>query len=44
MMTNIDTRNLDALAGAVYSTVGRGTEGGPTSSCRLSMTGVDRGE
>jgi peptidoglycan hydrolase-like protein with peptidoglycan-binding domain len=44
MMTNIDTRNLDALAGAVYFTVGRGTEGGPTSSYRLSVAGVDRSE
>jgi peptidoglycan hydrolase-like protein with peptidoglycan-binding domain len=44
MMTNIDTRNLDALAGAVYFTVGRGTEGGPTSSHRLSVAGVDRSE
>ena len=25
MMTNIDTRYLDTLAGAVYFTVGRGT-------------------
>jgi peptidoglycan hydrolase-like protein with peptidoglycan-binding domain len=45
MMTNIDTRNLDALAGAVYFTVGRGTEGGsPASSYRLSVAGVDRNE
>lgn len=43
-MTNIDTRNLDALAGAVYFTVGRGTEGGPTASYRLSVAGVDRSE
>lgn len=44
-MTNIDTRNLDALAGAVYFTVGRGTEGGsPASSYRLSVAGVDRNE
>lgn len=42
-MTNIDTRNLDALAGAVYFTVGRGTEGGP-ASYRLSVAGVDRNE
>lgn len=42
-MTNIDTRNLDALAGAVYFTVGRGTEGGP-ASYRLSVAGVDRSE
>ena len=45
MMTNIDTRNLDTLAGAVYFTVGRGTEGGsPASSYRLSVAGVDRNE
>lgn len=45
MMTNIDTRNLDTLAGAVYFTVGRGTEGGsPASSYRLSVAGVDRSE
>lgn len=44
-MTNIDTRNLDTLAGAVYFTVGRGTEGGsPASSYRLSVAGVDRNE
>jgi hypothetical protein len=42
-MTNIDTRNLDALAGAVYFTVGRGTEGG-SASYRLSVAGVDRSE
>ena len=42
-MTNIDTRNLDAVAGAVYFTVGRGTEGGP-ASYRLSVAGVDRSE
>jgi peptidoglycan hydrolase-like protein with peptidoglycan-binding domain len=44
-MTNIDTRNLETLAGAVYFTVGRGTEGGsPASSYRLSVAGVDRNE
>lgn len=44
-MTNIDTRNLDALAGAVYFTVGRGTEGGsPATAFRLSVAGVDRSE
>lgn len=42
-MTNIDTRNLDALAGAVYFTVGRGTEGGP-ASYRLSVAGVSGNE
>jgi peptidoglycan hydrolase-like protein with peptidoglycan-binding domain len=40
---NIDTRNLDALAGAVYFTVGRGTEGG-SASYRLSVAGVDKSE
>lgn len=38
-MTNIDTRNLDAVAGAVYFTMGRGTEGG-ADSYRLSIAGV----
>ncbi|MGO1069333.1 peptidoglycan-binding protein [Lysobacter sp. CA199] len=42
-MANIDTRNLNAVAGAVYFTVGRGTEGGP-ASYRLSVAGVDRSE
>lgn len=42
-MANIDTRNLDATAGAVYFTVGRGTEGG-SASYRLSVAGVSRGE
>lgn len=38
-MANIDTRNQDALAGAVYFTVGRGTEGGH-DSYKLSIAGV----
>ncbi|WP_226468470.1 peptidoglycan-binding protein [Luteimonas panaciterrae] len=42
-MTNIDTRNLDATAGAVYFTVGRGTEGG-SASYRLSVAGVSGNE
>lgn len=42
-MTNIDTRNLDATAGAVYFTVGRGTEGG-SASYRLSVAGVSGSE
>lgn len=43
MAVNINTRSLDALAGAVYFTVGRGTEGG-SASYRLSIAGVDRSE
>jgi len=42
-MTNINTRDLDTVAGAVYFTVGRGTEGGG-ASYRLSVAGVDRSE
>ncbi|MHB1057920.1 MAG: XVIPCD domain-containing protein [Rhodanobacter sp.] len=40
MTDNIDTRNIDAVAGAVYFVVGRGTEGGPSDSYRLSVAGV----
>jgi hypothetical protein len=36
----IDTKNLDSTAGAVYFVVGRGTEGGPSDSYRLSVAGV----
>lgn len=39
-MAGPDTRNPDALAGAVYFIVGRGTEGGP-ASYRLSVAGVN---
>ncbi|MEV5121089.1 peptidoglycan-binding protein [Stenotrophomonas indicatrix] len=42
MPNNIDTRNLDATAGAVFFTVGRGTEGGG-SSYHLSIAGITRG-
>src|SRR5262245_7317397 len=43
MSGNLDTRNLDTLAGAVYFTVGRGTEGG-SASYRLSVAGVEKSE
>lgn len=42
MPNNIDTRNLDATAGAVFFAVGRGTEGGG-SSYHLSIAGVTEG-
>jgi peptidoglycan hydrolase-like protein with peptidoglycan-binding domain len=42
MPNNIDTRDLDALSGAVYFSVGRGTEGG-SASYRLSVAGVTYG-
>lgn len=42
MPTNIDTRNLDATAGAVFFAVGRGTEGG-ASSYHLSIAGITEG-
>ncbi|HDS1147159.1 MULTISPECIES: peptidoglycan-binding protein [Stenotrophomonas] len=41
MPNNIDTRNLDATAGAVFFAVGRGTEGGG-SSYHLSIAGITR--
>ncbi|WP_099588712.1 peptidoglycan-binding domain-containing protein [Stenotrophomonas maltophilia] len=42
MPTHIDTRNLDATAGAVFFAVGRGTEGGG-SSYHLSIAGITKG-
>lgn len=41
-MSTIDTRNREALDGAVYMAVGRGTEGG-TASYRLSIAGITVG-
>ncbi|MET0503767.1 MAG: peptidoglycan-binding domain-containing protein [Luteibacter sp.] len=41
-MTDIDTHDVNAVAGATYFVVGRGTEGGP-SSYHLSITGVTVG-
>lgn len=41
-MTDIDTHDADAVAGALYFVVGRGTEGGP-SSFHLSVTGITVG-
>lgn len=38
-MSRIDTTNIDALSGAVFFSVGRGTEGG-SASYRLSVAGV----
>lgn len=38
-MSRIDTTNIDALSGAVFFAVGRGTEGG-SASYRLSVAGV----
>lgn len=40
MKDNIDSRDLDALAGAMYFTVGRGTEGGSVSY-HLSIAGIN---
>jgi peptidoglycan hydrolase-like protein with peptidoglycan-binding domain len=40
MTDRIDTHNIDSTAGAVYFVVGRGTEGGPSDSYRLSVAGV----
>ena len=42
-MSRIDTRNIDALSGAIFFTVGRGTEGG-SASYRLSVAGVATNE
>ena len=39
MMDYIDTKDLESLSGAVYFSVGRGTEGG-SASYRLSVAGV----
>ncbi|MFK2904365.1 peptidoglycan-binding protein [Dyella ginsengisoli] len=41
-MPNLDTHNLDAMSGATYFVVGRGTEGGP-ASYRLSIAGITAG-
>jgi len=41
-MAKLDTHDVDAVAGATYFVVGRGTEGGP-SSYHLSITGVTVG-
>ncbi|WP_369978314.1 peptidoglycan-binding protein [Xanthomonas bundabergensis] len=42
MADNIDTRNLDTVSGAVYFSVGRGTEGG-AASYHLAIAGVTVG-
>lgn len=42
MPTHIDTRDLDATSGAVYFSVGRGTEGGP-ASYHLAIAGITQG-
>lgn len=42
MQNGPDTRDAEALAGAMYFVVGRGTEGGPTPF-QLSVTGVTEG-
>jgi len=42
MPNTIDTRDLDATSGAVYFSVGRGTEGGP-SSYHLAIAGITQG-
>lgn len=41
-MPNLDTHDLDAMSGATYFVVGRGTEGGP-ASYRLSIAGITAG-
>lgn len=41
-MADLNTRDVDSLAGATYFVVGRGTEGGP-SSYHLSITGITVG-
>jgi peptidoglycan hydrolase-like protein with peptidoglycan-binding domain len=41
-MTDFSTHDIDAVAGATYFIVGRGTEGGP-SSYHLSITGITVG-
>lgn len=41
-MPHLDTHDLDAMTGATYFVVGRGTEGGP-ASYRLSIAGVTAG-
>lgn len=40
----ITRNNLNEMSGVVYFVVGRGTEGGPASSYRLSVAGVTRAE
>ncbi|MEB1722313.1 peptidoglycan-binding protein [Xanthomonas campestris pv. campestris] len=42
MPNNIDTHNLDTVSGAVYFSVGRGTEGG-AASYHLSIAGITVG-
>lgn len=37
-MSRIDTTDIDALSGAIFFSVGRGTEGG-SASYRLSVAG-----
>jgi hypothetical protein len=39
MANSLDTHDLDAVAGAMYFVVGRGTEGG-AASYHLSIAGV----
>jgi hypothetical protein len=41
-MPNLDTHDLDAMTGATYFVVGRGTEGGP-ASYHLSIAGITAG-
>ncbi|HET6431261.1 peptidoglycan-binding domain-containing protein [Dyella sp.] len=41
-MPNLDTHDVDAMSGATYFVVGRGTEGGP-ASYRLSIAGITVG-
>jgi hypothetical protein len=41
-MPNLDTHDLDAMTGATYFVVGRGTEGGP-ASYHLSIAGITVG-
>lgn len=43
MTSNIDTRHLDALSGAIYFTVGRGAEGGGALGAHRSSRGAGRG-
>jgi len=40
MTDYVDTKNIDSTAGAMYFIVGRGTEGGPSDSFRVSVAGV----
>lgn len=41
-MRKLDTHDIDAMAGAIYFVVGRGTEGG-SASYRLSIAGIPGG-